>query len=150
MEEKEKEPISPLVSCSFCGRQQNQVRRLIAGPKGVHICDHCIEIAHSLIQEDRLRESEEKRQRTHFPTPMEIKKALDEYIIGQEQAKKKISVAVYNHYKRINLKRQGAEVEVQKSNILLNWPHRHRPRPSWLRPWPNFFLFLLLSLMPQA
>lgn len=122
MEEKEKELISPLVSCSFCGRQQNQVRRLIAGPKGVYICDHCIEIAHSLIQEDRLREVEEKRQKVSFPTPVEIKKALDEYIIGQEQAKKKISVAVYNHYKRINLKRQGAEVEVQKSNILLIGP----------------------------
>jgi len=122
MEEKEKEPLSPLISCSFCSRQQNQVRRLIAGPRGVYICDHCIEIAHSLIQEDRLREVEEKRQRASFPTPIEIKKALDEYIIGQEQAKKKISVAVYNHYKRINLKRQGAEVEVQKRNILLIGP----------------------------
>lgn len=122
MEEKEKEPLSPLVSCSFCGRPQNQVKRLIAGPRGVYICDHCIEIAHSLIQEDRLREVEEKRQKASFPTPIEIKKALDEYIVGQEQAKKKISVAVYNHYKRINLKRQGAEVEVQKSNILLIGP----------------------------
>ncbi len=122
MEEKEKGLISSLVSCNFCGRQQNQVRRLIAGPKGVYICDHCIEIAHSLIQEERLREIEEKRQKISFPTPMEIKKALDEYIVGQEQAKKKISVAVYNHYKRINLKRQGAEVEVQKSNILLIGP----------------------------
>lgn len=121
MENKEKELLSPLIRCNFCGRQQHQAKRLIAGPGGVYICDNCIEIAHSLLQADRYRE-EEKKQKASFPTPMEIKRALDEYIIGQEQAKKKISVAVYNHYKRINLKRQGAEVEVQKSNILLIGP----------------------------
>lgn len=122
MDNKEKELLSPLIRCNFCGRQQHQAKRLIAGPGGVYICDNCIEIAHSLLQADRHREEEEKKQKASFPTPLEIKKALDEYIIGQEQAKKKISVAVYNHYKRINLKRQGAEVEVQKSNILLIGP----------------------------
>ncbi|MCX7975067.1 MAG: ATP-dependent Clp protease ATP-binding subunit ClpX [Candidatus Aminicenantes bacterium] len=122
MENKEKELLSPLIRCNFCGRQQHQAKKLIAGPGGVYICDNCVEIAHSLLQADRHREEEEKRQKASFPPPLEIKKALDEYIIGQEQAKKKISVAVYNHYKRINLKRQGAEVEVQKSNILLIGP----------------------------
>jgi len=122
MEEKERPVISQLVRCSFCQRSQTQVKKLIAGPGGVYICDNCIEVAHSLLQADRLRDEEEKRQRSSFPTPLELKKALDEYIIGQEQAKKKIAVAVYNHYKRINLKRQDAEVEVQKSNILFIGP----------------------------
>ncbi len=122
MENKERQPASPLVRCSFCGRPQTQVKKLIAGPGGVYICDNCVEVAHSLLQADRLRAEEEKSQKAACPTPQEIKKALDEYIIGQEQAKKKISVAVYNHYKRINLKKQGADVEVQKSNILLIGP----------------------------
>ncbi|MGQ9470859.1 MAG: ATP-dependent Clp protease ATP-binding subunit ClpX [Candidatus Aminicenantales bacterium] len=122
MENRERQTASPLVRCSFCGRPQTQVKKLIAGPGGVYICDNCVEVAHSLLESDRLRAEEEKCQLTACPTPQEIKNALDEYIIGQEQAKKKISVAVYNHYKRINLKKRRGEVEVQKSNILLIGP----------------------------
>ncbi len=122
MEDNQRQAASTLIRCSFCGRFQNQVRKLIAGPGGVYICDNCIEVAHSLLQADRIKEEEDRKQKASFPTPLDLKKALDEYIVGQEQAKKKISVAVYNHYKRIKLRKQGTEVEVQKSNILLIGP----------------------------
>lgn len=112
---------SPSVRCNFCLRNQSQVKKLIAGPGGVYICDNCIEVAHSIIASER-RKEEEVRQRTDFPTPAGIKRALDEYIIGQEQAKKKISVAVYNHYKRVNLPKETTDVEISKSNILLIGP----------------------------
>jgi ATP-dependent Clp protease ATP-binding subunit ClpX len=98
------------------------VKKLIAGPKGVYICDNCVEIAHSIINTDKLREEEMRRQKSESLTPQQIKGALDQYIIGQEKAKKKISVAVYNHYKRIKLKKGLSDVEVGKSNILLIGP----------------------------
>jgi len=110
-----------VVRCNFCGRNQSQVRKLIAGPGGVFICDNCVEVAHSIIQADKRKENEKKRKE-EFPTPAEIKRALDEYIVGQEKAKKKISVAVYNHYKRISLSKEDSEVELTKSNILLIGP----------------------------
>jgi ATP-dependent Clp protease ATP-binding subunit ClpX len=110
-----------VVRCNFCSRNQAQVRKLIAGPGGVFICDNCVEVAHSIIQADKRKENEKKRKE-EFPTPAEIKRALDEYIIGQEKAKKKISVAVYNHYKRISLPKDDSEVELTKSNILLIGP----------------------------
>lgn len=108
--------------CNFCSRTQSQVKKLIAGPKGVFICDNCIDLAHSIIHTERLREDEARRQQADYLTPQQIKSALDEYIIGQEKAKKKISVAVYNHYKRIKLKKNFSDVEVAKSNILLIGP----------------------------
>jgi ATP-dependent Clp protease ATP-binding subunit ClpX len=108
--------------CNFCGRTQAHVKKLIAGPKGVYICDNCVEIAHSVIHTDRLRQEEARRQKAESLTPQQIKSALDQYIIGQDKAKKKISVAVYNHYKRIKLKKGLSDVEVGKSNILLIGP----------------------------
>ncbi len=110
-----------VVRCNFCSRNQAQVRKLIAGPGGVFICDNCVEVAHSIIQADKRKENEKKR-REEFPTPAEIKRALDEYIVGQERAKKKISVAVYNHYKRISVAKDDSDVELTKSNILLIGP----------------------------
>ena len=109
------------VRCSFCSRPQSQVKKLIAGPSGVYICDSCIEVAHSIITSDRVKE-EERYIRESIPTPYQIKKALDEYVIGQEKAKKKLSVAVYNHYKRIRLQKAIKDVEISKSNILLIGP----------------------------
>jgi len=113
---------SSLIKCNFCNRTQGEVKKLIAGPRGVYICDGCVEIAHSIINTDKLKEEEEKRQKSDYLTPQQIKSALDAYIIGQEKAKKKISVAVYNHYKRIKLKKGFSDVEVAKSNILLIGP----------------------------
>ncbi|MBN2207593.1 MAG: ATP-dependent Clp protease ATP-binding subunit ClpX [Candidatus Aminicenantes bacterium] len=110
----------PPVRCSFCGRGQSQVKKMVAGPGGVYICDACVQVAHSILVSDRV--GEERGERSGRLTPLEIKRALDEHIIGQETAKKKISVAVYNHYKRIALPKTGADVEIAKSNILLIGP----------------------------
>jgi ATP-dependent Clp protease ATP-binding subunit ClpX len=120
MDDSSQQKISPLVRCNFCNRSQTQVKKLIAGPGGVFICDNCIEVAHSIILGDKAKE-EEKKSNGDFPTPSQIKSALDEYIIGQDKAKKKISVAVYNHYKRISLP-HSSDVEITKSNILLIGP----------------------------
>lgn len=113
--------MNTLVKCNFCNRNQTQVKKLIAGPGGIFICDNCIEVAHSMVLSDRVKEDETKTV-GGFPTPSEIKDALDEYIVGQEIAKKKISVAVYNHYKRITMPRVSSDVEIAKSNILLIGP----------------------------
>jgi ATP-dependent Clp protease ATP-binding subunit ClpX len=105
--------------CSFCNKSQREVRKLIAGPT-VFICDECVDICLDIIAEDRMLE---QQQETSLPKPHEIKKLLDEYVIGQEQAKKKLAVAVYNHYKRIeHSERMRSDVELQKSNILLIGP----------------------------
>jgi ATP-dependent Clp protease ATP-binding subunit ClpX len=93
---------------------------MIAGPGGVYICDACVQVAHSILLTDRV--GEERGERAERLTPLEIKRALDEYIVGQDTAKKKISVAVYNHYKRINLPKSASDVEIAKSNILLIGP----------------------------
>jgi ATP-dependent Clp protease ATP-binding subunit ClpX len=108
--------------CAFCGRNQGQVRKLIAGPDGIFICDGCVDVAHGLLQTEKAKAEGEKAPIKEFPTPVQIKAALDEHIIGQEKAKKKISVAVYNHYKRISLPRNASGVEIAKSNILLIGP----------------------------
>jgi ATP-dependent Clp protease ATP-binding subunit ClpX len=107
-----------LLYCSFCGKSQHEVRKLIAGPS-VFVCDECVELCNDIIRE----ELEEKQERTRdkLPKPQEIKGVLDDYVIGQERAKKILSVAVYNHYKRIEA-RKGDGVELQKSNILLLGP----------------------------
>lgn len=107
------------LKCSFCGKNQEQVKRLIAGP-GVYICDECIDLCSEIIA-DEFEESIEL-DTTSVPKPNEIKNYLDQYVIGQEKAKKSLSVAVYNHYKRINSNLIDDDIELQKSNILLLGP----------------------------
>ena len=105
--------------CSFCGKSQNEVRKLIAGPS-VYICDECIELCNEILAEEY--EKEDIEPGISLPKPRAIKAFLDEYVIGQEQAKKILSVAVYNHYKRIHTRREIDGIELQKSNILLIGP----------------------------
>jgi ATP-dependent Clp protease ATP-binding subunit ClpX len=107
------------LKCSFCGKSQDQVRKLVAGP-GVYICDECIELCTEIVEEELGHE--EELDLKDVPKPKEILSTLDQYVIGQEQAKKSLSVAVYNHYKRINSQSKTEEVELQKSNILLVGP----------------------------
>ena len=106
--------------CSFCGKSQDEVKKLIAGPS-VYICDECIELCNDIIAEEYEKE-DATRKITTIPKPAEIKKILDEYVIGQDRAKKILSVAVNNHYKRIEAKKSVSDVELQKSNILLVGP----------------------------
>ncbi|WP_026485982.1 ATP-dependent Clp protease ATP-binding subunit ClpX [Caldanaerobius polysaccharolyticus] len=110
---------SKQLKCSFCGKTQDQVRRLVAGP-GVYICDECIELCQEIIEEEF--EDENSFEFNDLPKPKEIKAILDEYVVGQEKAKIALSVAVYNHYKRINSKVKTDDVELQKSNILMLGP----------------------------
>ena len=109
-----------LLHCNFCGKSQHEVRKLIAGPS-VYVCDECVELCNDIIREE-LQESNEEEETRSLPTPMEIKDILDEYVIGQQGAKKVLSVAVYNHYKRLNYSGKKDDVELQKSNILLVGP----------------------------
>jgi ATP-dependent protease Clp ATPase subunit len=106
------------LSCSFCGKSQNEVKKLIAGPS-VYICNECIDICNEIINDDERTESID---RAPLPKPLEIKLFLDEYVIGQDETKKRLSVAVYQHYKRLEMARRRTDVEVQKSNILLIGP----------------------------
>ena len=111
-----------LLRCSFCNKDQNDVRKLIAGPT-VFICDECVDVCNDIIADDTKFEA--KAPRTSLPVPSEIKKFLDEYVIGQELTKKKLAVAVYNHYKRLEILKQPrsrTDVELSKSNILLIGP----------------------------
>ena len=114
------------IKCSFCGKKQEEVERIIAGP-GVYICDECIKVCTSIIENDLYEDSEltyDQDNNEELPKPMEIKKILDDYVIGQDEAKKTLAVAVYNHNKRINdkKKKDNSDVEIQKSNILLLGP----------------------------
>ena len=113
------------IRCSFCGKSQKEVERIIAGP-GVYICDECIKVCTNIIENDLYEDSElssGEERRNELLKPEEIKKILDEYIIGQDEAKKTLAVAVYNHYKRINNKeKEKDDVEIQKSNVLLLGP----------------------------
>ena len=113
------------IRCSFCGKSQGQVRKLIAGPKGAYICDECVDICAEIIEEEFENEEETGAENDNIDinllTPEEIKAFLDDYVIGQDEAKKVLSVAVYNHYKRI-LAEPDLDVELQKSNILMLGP----------------------------
>ena len=105
--------------CSFCGKSQNEVKKLIAGPT-VYICNECIDICIEIISDDAQQEA--AAARPPLPKPLEIRAFLDEYVIGQEETKKKLAVAVYQHYKRIEMMKRRSDVEIQKSNILLIGP----------------------------
>ncbi|MEI7025209.1 ATP-dependent protease ATP-binding subunit ClpX [Paenibacillus sp. y28] len=107
------------LKCSFCGKSQEQVRKLVAGP-GVYICDECIELCTEIVEEELGHE--EELDLKDVPKPKDIRGILDQYVIGQEQAKKSLAVAVYNHYKRINSQTKLEDVELQKSNIILVGP----------------------------
>jgi ATP-dependent Clp protease ATP-binding subunit ClpX len=118
------------LKCSFCGKNQDQVRKLIAGP-GVYICDECIELCNEIIEEELSRSAEDPLRLRNLPKPKEMNAILDQYVVGQERPKRTLSVAVYNHYKRIHAKggnapaphsAQSEEVELQKSNVLLVGP----------------------------
>ncbi|MGW7367241.1 ATP-dependent Clp protease ATP-binding subunit ClpX [Streptomyces sp. NPDC054841] len=110
-----------LLKCSFCGKSQKQVRKLIAGPAGVHICDECVELCNELIEEELAEVTEARLD--ELPKPAEIHQFLDQYVVGQETAKRSLAVAVYNHYKRVRGMEDGDDpVEVAKSNILLLGP----------------------------
>lgn len=108
--------------CSFCGKSQDQVQRLIAGPGGVYICDECIDLCREIIEEEQATIAKPRLQAGKIPTPKKIYEQLSQYVIGQERAKKSLAVAVYNHYKRIGVGMQIDEVELGKSNILLIGP----------------------------
>src|SRR5512135_3210725 len=107
--------------CSFCGKSQEQVRKLIAG-QGVYICDECINLCQEIIEEEMLEAPRPKPQAAKLPNPRQIKSSLDQYVISQDRAKKVLSVAVYNHYKRVNAGHAIDDVELQKSNVLLVGP----------------------------
>ena len=114
-----KESSGKLLYCSFCGKSQHEVRKLIAGP-AVFVCDECVELCNDIIREelqDNVSGNSDK-----LPKPKEIKDVLDEYVIGQEKAKRILAVAVYNHYKRLRSQGRKQEVELAKSNILLIGP----------------------------
>ncbi len=113
------------VKCSFCGKKQESVKKIVAGP-GVYICDECIGICKNIVEEDAFDDEDDIQytlgEEEELPNPEQIKKILDEYVIGQEIAKRTLSVAVYNHYKRINNEDVSKDVEIQKSNVLLLGP----------------------------
>ena len=110
-----------IVKCSFCGKPQEVVKKIIAGP-GVYICDECIALCQDIIEEEIYETEEVVAEQVEMLVPAEIKRVLDDYVIGQEEAKKTLSVAVYNHYKRINSASALDDIEIQKSNILLLGP----------------------------
>ena len=113
-EDKEK------LHCSFCGKSQDEVKKLVAG-RGVYICDECIEVCISIVS-DEMKEMEQNEGKVMFeglPSPSKIKEFLDQYVIGQDLAKKVLAVAVYNHYKRLNSKKSSSDVEIAKSNVIL-------------------------------
>ena len=126
------------VKCSFCGKTHDQVRRIVAGP-GVYICDECVLLCQEIVADDVDMISE--RGAMTLKKPSEIKEVLDQYVVGQDYAKKALSVAVYNHYKRISHPARKGDVELQKSNVVMLGPTGcgktpASPRPAtWARTW---------------
>ena len=112
-----------VLRCSFCNKSQNDVRKLIAGPT-VFICDECVGVCQDIIDEDQNYEPSPRN--VHLPKPPEIKAFLDQYVIGQDKSKKKLAVAVYNHYKRIELSRKKSDIELQKIQHSVDWTNRDR------------------------
>ena len=110
------------IRCSFCNKTQDQVKKLIAGPSGVYICDECVEICADIVDEEYEEELEAENVDINLLKPVEIKEFLDDYVIGQEEAKKVLAVSVYNHYKRVMAPKDMDEVELQKSNIIMIGP----------------------------
>ena len=110
------------IRCSFCNKTQDQVRKLIAGPNGVYICDECVDICADIIEEEYEDEAPEEAMDINLLKPVEIKEFLDDYVIGQDEAKTVLSVAVYNHYKRVTAEKDADDVELQKSNIIMVGP----------------------------
>lgn len=110
------------VRCSFCGKTQDQVRKLIAGPGGIYICDECVDICADIIEEEYEEEPAQEEMEINLLKPVEIKEFLDDYVIGQEEAKKVLAVSVYNHYKRVLAEQGPDDVELQKSNIIIVGP----------------------------
>lgn len=115
-----KDDSGKLLYCSFCGKSQHEVRKLIAGPS-VFVCDECVDLCNDIIREE-IQEKTEDTDHRHLPSPEEIRNTLDEYVIGQDKAKKTLAVAVYNHYKRLNFQAEKDGVELSKSNILIIGP----------------------------
>ena len=116
----DKEDDSKLLYCSFCGKSQNEVRKLIAGPS-VYVCDECVELCNDIIREEQ-EENDEVSADNALPIPEKIRSTLDDYVISQDKAKKALSVAVYNHYKRVEAGYKRDDVELAKSNVLLIGP----------------------------
>src|SRR5580765_1535352 len=137
-----------LTMCSFCGKSHAEVRKLIAGP-GVYICDSCINVCKSILDKELNEDARRQSSNIRVPKPAQIREALDQYVIGQDTAKKTLSVAVHNHYKRVlqtpapadtSAAFQAdplADVEIEKSNICLS-VRRGPGRPCWRRRWPEF------------
>ncbi len=119
-DDKKEDDNGKLLYCSFCGKSQHEVRKLIAGPS-VFVCDECVDLCNDIIREE-IQEKAVDIEDQKLPTPEEIRDTLDEYVIGQDTAKKTLSVAVYNHYKRLNYEEKSDEVELSKSNILIIGP----------------------------
>ena len=136
MAEKKGSSSEKTLYCSFCGKSQHEVKKLIAGPS-VFVCDECIELCNEIIRDELPSGADSPETRSDLPTPSEIKANLDNYVIGQEQAKRILAVAVYNHYKRLQHKDKARkdDVELAKSNILLIGP-TGSGKPCSHKRWP--------------
>ena len=133
---------SELLKCTFCAKSQKQVRKLIAGP-AVYICDECIELCNEIIEEELGHKANTDLDSLELPNPKEIKVFLDEYVVGQDAAKKQLAVAVYNHYKRLLQPESEEAIEIQKATSLL-WAKRVPEKLWWPKPSPKCSMCLWL------